>query len=40
VDIQHSTPGGTPETPDPSGIYLQHHGLPVFFRNVWVVEKK
>jgi hypothetical protein len=40
VDILHSTPGGTPETPEPSGIYLQYHGLPVFFRNVWLVEKK
>jgi len=40
VDILHSTPGGTPESPEPSGIYLQYHGLPVFFRNVWLVEKK
>ncbi|MGD0091745.1 MAG: DUF1080 domain-containing protein [Planctomycetota bacterium] len=40
VEILHSTPGGTPETPEPSGIYLQLHGLPVFFKNVWLVEKK
>jgi len=40
VDILHSTPGGSPETPEGGGIYLQAHGLPVFFRNVWLMEKK
>ncbi len=40
VDILHTTGGGTPEGPGPESIYLQYHGLPVFFRNVWLVEKK
>jgi len=40
VDILRTTPGGTPETPEPSGIYLQAHGLPVFYRNIWLVERK
>jgi hypothetical protein len=40
VEILHSTPGGTPEGPENAGIYLQYHGLPVFFRNVWLVERK
>lgn len=39
VEIKHSTPGGIPEKPEPAGIYLQAHGLPVFFQNVWIVEK-
>jgi hypothetical protein len=40
VEILHSTPGGIKEGPEPAGIYLQAHGLPVFFKNVWVVEKQ
>ena len=40
VEILHSTPGGVPESPEARGFYLQAHGLPVFFRNIWTVEKK
>ena len=40
VEIKGSTPGGIPESPAPAGIYLQAHGHPVFFKNVWIVEKK
>lgn len=40
VDILHSTPGGSPESPEDAGIYLQAHGLPIFFRNIWLLEKK
>jgi len=40
VEILHSTPGGIKESPEPAGIYLQAHGHPVFFKNVWIVEKK
>ncbi|MCX7008885.1 MAG: DUF1080 domain-containing protein [Kiritimatiellaeota bacterium] len=40
VEIQHSTPGGAKETPEPASIYLQAHGHPVFYRNIWLVEKK
>lgn len=39
VEIKHSTPAGIPESPAPGAIYLQAHGLPVFYKNVWVVEK-
>jgi hypothetical protein len=40
VEILHSTPGGNKESPEPGGIYLQAHGHPVYFKNVWLVEKK
>jgi len=40
VEIQHSTPGGIKESPEPAGIYLQAHGHPVFYKNIWIVEKK
>jgi len=40
VDIKGPTPGGIEESPEPASIYLQAHGHPVLFKNVWVVEKK
>jgi hypothetical protein len=40
VEIKQSTPGGMAESPAPAGIYLQEHGLPAFYKNVWVVEKR
>jgi hypothetical protein len=40
VEIKHSTPSGKPENPQPGGIYLQEHGFPAFFQNVWIVEKR
>ena len=41
VEIPHTTVGARvrEETPEPGPVYLQDHGNPVRFRNIWVVKK-
>jgi hypothetical protein len=40
VALKGPTPGGKEETDQPGPIYLQYHGNPVYFKNIWAVEKK
>jgi len=39
-EIDGPTGGGKPESAEPQGIKLQGHGNPVFFKNVWIIDKK
>ncbi|MBM4004693.1 MAG: DUF1080 domain-containing protein [Planctomycetes bacterium] len=40
LEIATETPGFHKEGPGPDSLFLQDHGNPVVFRNIWVVEKK
>jgi hypothetical protein len=39
--LKHATPGGAGKTevPAPGPLYLQGHGNPVVYRNIWIEAK-
>ncbi|MBA2113046.1 3-keto-disaccharide hydrolase [Bremerella alba] len=39
LELPSNTPGRHQEGPEADAIYLQGHGNPVVFRNIWVVKK-
>ena len=39
TELKHGTPGRHKEGPDADSLFLQDHGNPVAFRNIWMVEK-
>lgn len=39
LELAKGTPGYKPEGPEKLGLFLQNHGNPVAFRNIWAVEK-
>ncbi|MBI2478478.1 MAG: DUF1080 domain-containing protein [Planctomycetia bacterium] len=39
LELAHGTPGRHGEGPELDGLFLQNHGNPVVFQNIWVTKK-
>lgn len=41
LELKSNTPGGffKTEVPEPGSLYLQNHGDPVVFNNIWIISK-
>ena len=39
LELPQHTPGRKKEGPEPEALFLQNHGNPVLYRNIWIVKK-
>ncbi|HTN74303.1 MAG TPA: DUF1080 domain-containing protein, partial [Pirellulaceae bacterium] len=39
LELKHGTPGRHNEGPTPDAIFLQDHGNPVVYRNIWIIKQ-